>query len=446
MTAPLRRAGIASAVRRTFVSVCAAALCGVPAATAQSRPYPALFGGAANDATASQLFDVMFSVDEGYDTNVLARDTAGSGPGVGLDGLFTSLTADLRYAAQGRRAQMALNTGTNWRYFQEFGELAALGHYLGVGASVSLGPRTTLTANEAVSYTPPYLLNLFPSAVSPVLGNVIPPAPGYAALTDLRTFNSATDVMLIRRVGRRATLEFNSAYRWITMSGVSARSDLTTYEAGAHWRQPINRDLALRLGYTHRAAQYSSGRNPLTHDIGIGAEYDRPLGRDRRTKLRFSMGTSMIEAPPPQRPEAVSVKQFHAVGDVLLTHQIRRTWSARVGYRRGAQFVEELSAPVFNDGIRVSADGFVNRRTDVNATVAYSSGKTYSTGATFDTYTATARARIAANRGFAGFIEYVYYFYRFDGGLQLVTGAPPELSRNSVKVGLSFWLPLLRKN
>lgn len=432
------------AVRWALACVCAAGVCGATEAFAQARPYRALFGGAASDPTAHHLFDVTFSVAEAHDTNVLAKDGAQTGPKSALGGFFTAMSADLRYVVRGRRAELAANAGSNVRYFQDLGEFASMGHYVGVGLSTSVGRRTTFSINEAASYTPAYLYGLFASAFAPAVGEVVPSAPNYA-VSDRRSYTSATDTRLTREIGRRSSIDFNGGYRITSVTtSFSGTADVKSYEVGSHWRRPVTRDLALRLGYTHRQAEYSNGRRPVTEDIDIGVDYDRPLSRDRRTKLKFNVGTSLLDAPPPLQTVG-SVKQLRTVGNVLLTHQFGRTWSARLGYRRSAMFLEELTGPAFMNGVTFTSDGFLSRRTDLTTSMAYSAGDTFGASGTFETYTGNARLRVAANHGLAVFAEYLYYFYRFDRGIQLISGAPPELRRNSVRIGLTFWAPLLRK-
>jgi hypothetical protein len=128
----------------------------------------------------------------------------------------------------------------------------------------------------------------------------------------------------------------------------------------------------------------------------------------------------------------------------LLTHQIGRTWSARAAYRRGADFVEAFSAPVFTDAVTVALDGFINRRTDVAAAVAYSGGNVVQARSNpFETYTATARLRFGLTRQLAAYAEYLFYDYD-SAGVALNANVPPRVSRHSVRVGLTLWVPLLR--
>jgi hypothetical protein len=39
--------------------------------------------------------------------------------------------------------------------------------------------------------------------------------------------------------------------------------------------------------------------------------------------------------------------------------------------------------------------------------------------------------------------EYQYYYYDLRGTLQLLPGVPPGLNRNSVRIGMTLWVPVV---
>jgi hypothetical protein len=65
--------------------------------------------------------------------------------------------------------------------------------------------------------------------------------------------------------------------------------------------------------------------------------------------------------------------------------------------------------------------------------------------ATLDTYTADVRLRYALGRSVALFASYLYYVYEFQARTPSSATVPPALERNGVRVGLTLWLPLLRR-
>lgn len=434
-----------TAARRIVGGLVAAYVAGTAIVSAQGRPYQSLFGPAGEDPNVRQALDFTVTLAGAYDTNVTAEQLASTTQSpLQVEGAFTEAALDVRYHSRGERTRVVASGGTVGRYFPDLQQAATLGHYGGVGLLLPIGEKTSVTVNQALTYTPSYLYGLFVRALQPAVGDVVPAAASYT-VADRRSLTSATGVILARRVGRRASLDFNAGYR-STDFLASTAADFRTYDVGGRYGYPIGRDMVLRLGYVYRHGTYGAERTPVQHDVAVGVDYNRPLSRSRRTLLGMSLGTSVLDAPPPGQAAAASVKQLHAVANVLLTHQLRRTWTARAAYRRGSQFVEGLTGPVFTDGVTLTADGFFNRRTDLAASAAYLSGEALDgVSGPFETYTATARVRVGLTRRWAVYSEYLYYFYDFARGAALVTELPSRVGRNSVRIGLTLWVPVIRK-
>ena len=128
---------------------------------------------------------------------------------------------------------------------------------------------------------------------------------------------------------------------------------------------------------------------------------------------------------------------------MTFVREFGRTWQANAAYHRGVGFVDGLRTPVLTDGVLIGASGMINRRVDVSVNAASTIGEPTSVVALrgFRTNTASARTQLALNHNAALFAEYLFYFYDFPIGLAPI-GAPPRVSRNSVRVGLSLWVPV----
>ncbi len=447
MFVSMRKYGLHTTVIRAVAFALVVLVCAVASAQAQTaRPYNSLFGGAGNNNPyRHQELTSQVMLAQGYDTNVLAAQPGSNPRGPQIGGGFTSLSAEAHYGLKSRYAEFTAQGGSDIRYFNSIHEIAPLQHWLGAGVSISMGRSTSASVNEAFSYTPSYLYGLFANVQPPALGDTVPPASNYN-VTDRRSYTSNTLVRIDRTVGRRGTWDLTGDYRTTAYMSSSANiPGLESYRAGTHYRFPVSRDAKLRLGYDYRRANYALGASPVQHDIGLGVDYDRALSRSRRTRLGFNFGSSVIEGPPPGKPNDPPVRQVRAIGNVLLTHQIGRTWTARAAYRRSNQFVEDVSAPVFTNGVTLTADGFLNRRTDVLAGAAYTVGDAFGrTRSTFDTRTANVSVRVALTRTIAANVEYLYYYYDFPPGTGLAPGLPNRVNRNSVRVGMTFWVPVFR--
>ena len=89
----------------------------------------------------------------------------------------------------------------------------------------------------------------------------------------------------------------------------------------------------------------------------------------------------------------------------------------------------------------------LSRRVDLSLTAAYASGESLLSpdSLQFDTYTGDVTIRFALTRSLAIFAEYLYYYYQFRGRAELLIGMPSGLERNGGRVGLTLWVPALRK-
>jgi hypothetical protein len=213
--------------------------------------------------------------------------------------------------------------------------------------------------------------------------------------------------------------------------------------------------MKLRFGYTYRDTQYTAIDTLSEHDLDVGIDYSRPLSRTRRTTVGFSVGPTSGNVPVPApvsagvpSPGAASRSRQYWVGaDAFVIHQMGRSWNARGTLHRGLVYVEGLPSPVVTNAAAVVTEGFLNRRTDLVASAAYTEGVSAfdRSSGTFATYTGDVRLRFATSKLLATYVEYVYYFYNFDRNLALPPGLPPRFSRNGVRIGLTLWVPVRRK-
>jgi hypothetical protein len=223
--------------------------------------------------------------------------------------------------------------------------------------------------------------------------------------------------------------------------------DLTAYETGATFIRDAGRG-HVNVGYTFRRAQYL-GAPATAHGLNIGFDYDRPLSATRRTQLKFSVGSVMLQALAAGTSQGDARQRYQVSGDMALSRQFGRTWQATGAYRRSVGFMEGFSSPVLIDGITVSTTGRVAQRVDLLMTGAYSIGEpavaSVSASDGFTSYTGNVRTRVALSRLLAVYGEYLYYFYDFSDSVLLPAGAPPKMSRNSAHLGLTLYIPMGRR-
>jgi len=134
-------------------------------------------------------------------------------------------------------------------------------------------------------------------------------------------------------------------------------------------------------------------------------------------------------------------------GESEVQYPLGRTWQVRGNFRRGVEYVVDIPEPVFSSSLGLSVGGLLTRRLDLTGFAGYSSGASLVNPdvLVYDTYTGDVRVRYGITRQLGAFIEYLYYFYDFRAGRKVPLGVPPGLERNGVRVGMSLWIPTLRR-
>jgi hypothetical protein len=209
--------------------------------------------------------------------------------------------------------------------------------------------------------------------------------------------------------------------------------------ANARFSHSVSRDAAIRAGYGYGQAQNSIGQTgpeQAYHNVEIGVDYRRALSFSRRTSVDFGTGSALVDQG--------GGTSFYLLADAALVREIGRTWTGRVAYRRGLQFVPGFSDPLFADTFESSIGGLISRRLSATAGGGYSGGQAgLNPDADYRTWTGSAELRFAMNRFLALSAEYSYYNYRFADSVVLPVEVPGRLDRHGFRVGLNGWLPLV---
>jgi hypothetical protein len=406
-----------------------------------------VFGGAAgrNDQSSA----LSLSVAEAYDSNVLGDQGGPTQSVLQQSGFYSELNARFTWRAGKQKLQFATTAGTDFRYYNSAHEVLGIGHFGNAGLTYHSSESTTIAVDGGVAYAPSYLYRLFNTLAPPTLGEAN--IGGAYAVLDNPSFRYDARGSVTKKISSRNTLTFRTGGSYTdflhndVLYGGLPQRDLATFEATAQFGRIINRDLSLNAGYTYRRAEYYTGAFPTEHDISFGGDYTRFLSKTRRTHLKFNVSTAMLEAAAPGDPLAVLRQQQQLAADVSFSRQFARTWQAQGGYNRSFGFIEGLTTPVFSDGVNLSTSGLLSRRVDLLASAAYAVGApvVLEQSRGFTTYTADIRTRMALNETYALYVEYLYYFYDFSRTLVPV-GFPPQMARNSIRVGITMWFPVPR--
>lgn len=461
----VRRLGSTSAAPVVVLTLLGAAVA-APAAAQRvdgadsSRPYRGLFGGATT-ASQSGPNSLVFSgsLFGGYDDDIFAR---GQGPRSGnarIGGEMLGTQLSLNYAHQTPRSTFTIGSGTAARYLPARDEFVPTFYSASVGYHRQLAARTSLALRHGIGYRP--FFSIVPFAGGSTLGSSLGD-PGEAPAFDEvggeapDDFTLATDRQALRQTG-----SVQLSHRLTPRSGLSAQAGYgfadfrdpalddvsnTRWRGQANYTYDFTRFMSLRLGYGYQSFARRDGQSAGNHNINVGILYNQPFVLQRgQTRFSFSTGTSLL-ARERLESERDGGKRLvlRATGTATLLHVFNPNWQTQATYTRSVGFIDGLGQAVQGDVVLASLGGLLTRRIDMQASVGYTSGAIGLRERNFDTALANARVRLALTDKLALFAQYFYYQYNFDPTIAEQVIVAPELERQGVRVGLTFWLPLVR--
>ncbi len=413
------------------------------------RPNPALFGGATREAAHRVTFDSQLAGGIARVTTDLDGPADGAAYGFGVG------TAGLNYASDWRRAGLYASASSSAHYFPAFSDSLITTRHLLTGGrgNVPLGRRTSLLLDGHLTYRPLTVGALFPGMFErPDLfsGNVARLPTEYDfGVSDQHYMTADASVTVSHALSSRSSLaggyEIQRAY------GGSFGRELTTQRVFGRYTRSLARGLSMRLGYGRRFVDYDidgERRHLMQHDIDAGLDYNRSLSFSRRTTLSFSSGTRVTSYDEYAPFNAENRVRFDVVGGALLRHEIGRTWSAGLDYRREVQFVGVLGEPTLSDGVSASIVGLSGRRVSFSAAAGAASGRVgfdRDSASGFVAYHGSAGVHTALNAYLAANVDYVYYRYRFDRGEVLPSGLGGAVSRHVAMASLDLTLPVFHR-
>jgi hypothetical protein len=411
----------------------------------QARPFDGVFAGSAAASSATHSLDASVSASGAYEvddgdvfttTPVSIFETART---------HQDLSTLLTYRWQGRRVQLGATAGANAMYFNTERRFVRVNDYGAFGLSATLGRRAQVFANQSASCGPLHFQRLFPSGGTPVPGAVPTLGVDYS-FDEMRACTFDTSASVTYGLRPRTSMEFQTGIRRSEFSTGSGLRPLQWYSVGGRLVHNVSRNTRVRLGYTQNRGEYGlvgAGAATTVHNLDIGFDSGRSLSLSRRTFVEVSVGSTVMSSPG-----ATAVRddlEYRIVGSATLNHEMGRTWRARAGYSRGVHFIDGFAAPAFIDSLNTTLTGFLGRRVELAALGGVSTGDIHvHSGANLRAYTGSGRLRIALARAWAVFGEYTYYSYELPTS-GVVAGVPHSLDRQTARVGLTWWLPLLRK-
>jgi hypothetical protein len=397
------------------------------------RPIAGAFGRPASDDGLAASFRTF----EAYDDDQLGEGQGSLDPRTQKSGRYDGLDTSVTFRRKSRRITFDANGQSAMRYYRSLEDMVTTRSDLNVRLAGEY-PRTRFSVMQMASYAPYFSYSTLPQLYDPQPGAVVPEGQFLTRRPALITQSFAS----LGQTFGRAT---------VTLSGNSQRTDFRE-EAGNQLRADtasagvlyhLNRDVGIVARYTLQRGQYdlftASPDIQQFHSYELGIDYDHALSLTRRSTLGFATGTTAVR-------DSTGAPQYRLIGDARFSREIGRTWHATASFHRGAGLIAGFTHPIFADGVQVGLTGALSRRLTLWTSAGMSSGEVTDVRRHNGTYNyiGSGRLQFALSRMLALTGEYDYYQYQFDGSEGLPPGFPLHLTRQSIRVGLSLWLPLSR--
>ena len=351
-------------------------------------------------------------------------------------GLHTDADALMTYQLRAGRATFGVNARSVVRYDTAQTALTPIREQGGLDFSLA-GSRNQLRVSQTVTYSPYYQFGAIPDATTSPLAETAQ-SHGDFANSNLTAFGSTTAVDWSRSVSRLYTLSASYNLRRTTFD--QPNLDQTFQSVGMRLTRRLTRYVSLRLGYMYQVADSAMARGAFgnNHDLDLGLDYSRALSVSRRTTVSFSSGSSVT----PQNQGTA----FNLTGNAELARRIGRTWSARVAFNRGVQPLEGFTQPVLSNAVTSTVTGALGRRARVSSSAGFTTGTVglgSASGNTYSNWTGAAALHVTLTRRSALETQYFWYGHRFGPDVLLAPGLANGLSRNGLRVGITWRAPLL---
>jgi hypothetical protein len=401
-----------------------------------TRPFHRLFGQARDTERSRQSLDLTTTVSESYDDLLESPElVAGGGPAHGMSSVLQTAA---KYVHHSRTFTLTMDSTGSLRYYPSLQREVARDVGASSTQSVRLGRRANLYFSETMMYEPFRTTTEIVEQTFTFDG--VNPTPtvqvnDYTIETRTRiyTYNGVAGFSMAIA---RATLALGYEAR---RSEGDPTFNLNSQRAFVRFTQPMTRHASLRLGYGENEARFggSDGAKAYDHDVDLGLDVDQPISASRKTAIRFGSGSSITTVN--------GANQLNLSGSAALRHEMGRTWTAQLQYRRGVQMLEGFAAPALTDTVGFQLDGSLTSRLRLTTSASGQLG-TVMTAAEgrFARYDGSMMLSLDLSRRSTLVVRYLAQQYEPRSALTAALPLTQRSSGQGIRVGLTFWMDALR--
>ena len=413
------------------------------------RPYRGLFASGVGET--GQSLSATVRAGGGYDDNILFEvPGVAADPRIGVNGRIASLDGGLNYTYNTDNFALISSADSMFRYFEGRRDPTLSAYYGNLSGSYKFARRSTFGFGQNISYQPfifSRIVSVPPGTTLDPLGSPVPglglDAPGIDQATSREVYLGYGSFVSLEH-GFTQRLSFMTSYSFQRSDTAYIGGKFTTHRGAAGLRYAVSRGLGVRAGYNYQEGRFPlSSERAQSQNADIGLDYNKALSFSRRTTVSFATGTTAVTYG--------GSTSFQATGFARFNHEIGRTWAAYGGYSRSVQFVDLLLDPVLYDSVDVGVGGLLNRRVELQSGFLASIGNigvnNRYTANDFDTFLASTTLSVALTRNLqlGGYYAFYRYRYAFGEGAFLPLGVAQNVDRQSIRVYLSLWAPLMHR-
>jgi hypothetical protein len=397
-----------------------------------------------NPDRSSHRATLDFDLAGGYDKNIGIDETTFIGSDAQQGGSIGagSLTFQHRWGTTRNFLDTTAHGNTRVASTGVDQQVAARSQIRGVA---SLGRRAGIVMAVSGAYEPAYLFNAFGPLAAAVDDGVVPGTAVSEGFTEQRWLQKGVSGGLHRKwtTRQRTDVDYHASERE-PLTGTGLLSQSQSAQLRHDWSYRERATLAVR--YRLDENRQTGGPELLLplrfHHADVGLRLQRNLDRDRSFGLAFDAGATYTR-PRGGRPGAD--EEFVVPAASTAVHlRMSRAWLVSLDASRNVTVLEGLDPqPFTTDAVSFATTGKFGRRTELVVNAAYSHGRaTTSDQGAFETAVGTVNLRHALALCCALTTTYAYYRHQLFDMTTVLAGFPSRHERSSVRVGLSFWVPL----
>jgi hypothetical protein len=239
----------------------------------------------------------------------------------------------------------------------------------------------------------------------------------------------------------------SGGYTYTRMRSFSpANLDVATQTAviGHSWEFVRNMRLESSLTLSEQASQQPTGdRQGLdTQTAALGLEVRVPISRTRRLTFSGNGGATRVQTLSAVTNAPIDYTTPSYAGSIRM--DLGRTWAMSADFNRMVQMLEGLTLQSFvTTTASVWGGGSVGRRSVLSFTGLYSDGIAHpGESGTYDSFGAIAQWQFRISQCCSVITNYSRYQHTLSEVASVPIGFPRNTTNNSVRVGLTLWLPL----